>query len=436
MSLRRTLLCSLARAELPLVLAVSPALLFPSPLRLVLVAVVPVAWLAHRLTSGAWLPRTPLDPALWCIAGTVAMSAWVTPDLQFSLGKISGVVLGMLVFWASVRWVDSPRRLVAATGVFILAGGGLSVIGLLGTNWLDKFPVIGSLTALLPPAIRGVPGAETGFNPNAVAGCLVLFVPVQIALLASPEARAGLRTHLRPTWGRWLGPAQEGLLALTAGTLLLTQSRGALASLVVGLAVLAACHGPRGRRVAVLGAAGTVVLIAAVGPANLARHTLNQEGSGIVGTLGSRFELWSRALMALTDFPFTGVGMNGFRRIVPVLYPTLTIPPGTDVVHAHNHLLQAALDLGAAGLVAYLAIWIVIARLLLEVRRDAGEGLHRSLAVGLAAGLFTHFLFGMTDAIPLGAKVGVLFWLTLALAVALHGVSRVGAVPRGRSHSL
>ena len=32
----------------------------------------------------------------------------------------------------------------------------------------------------------------------------------------------------------------------------------------------------------------------------------------------------------------------------------------------------------------------------------------------------------MTDAIPLGAKVGVLFWLTLALAVSLHKVALAG----------
>ena len=41
-------------------------------------------------------------------------------------------------------------------------------------------------------------------------------------------------------------------------------------------------------------------------------------------------------------------------------------------------------------------------------------------AAGLAAGLLAHFAFSLTDAIPLGAKVGVLFWLTLALTVSVH----------------
>jgi putative inorganic carbon (HCO3(-)) transporter len=48
------------------------------------------------------------------------------------------------------------------------------------------------------------------------------------------------------------------------------------------------------------------------------------------------------------------------------------------------------------------------------------------MAGGLGAGLIAHFVFSMTDAIPLGAKAGVLFWVTLGLVVSLHRV----ALPR------
>ena len=44
--------------------------------------------------------------------------------------------------------------------------------------------------------------------------------------------------------------------------------------------------------------------------------------------------------------------MNVFRRVVHALYPTVFNSPEIDVVHAHNHLLQAALDLGIPGLLA------------------------------------------------------------------------------------
>jgi putative inorganic carbon (HCO3(-)) transporter len=41
---------------------------------------------------------------------------------------------------------------------------------------------------------------------------------------------------------------------------------------------------------------------------------------------------------------------------VPILYPFFTVPPDTDIAHAHNIFLQTALDLGIPGLVAYLAL--------------------------------------------------------------------------------
>ena len=52
--------------------------------------------------------------------------------------------------------------------------------------------------------------------------------------------------------------------------------------------------------------------------------------------------------------------------------------------------------------------------------RAAPRPCDRAAAAGLAAGLLAHFAFSLTDAIPLGAKVGVLFWLTLALTVSVH----------------
>src|SRR4029077_12535146 len=107
---------------------------------------------------------------------------------------------------------------------FVLAGAGLAIIGLLGTNWLDKFSALGAVVGRLPRAIRGVPGAEEGFQPNAVAGCLVLFVPLQVALLATDARRD--RSML-------LLVIQVLVLLLTTGTLLLTQSRGAWVGLVI-----------------------------------------------------------------------------------------------------------------------------------------------------------------------------------------------------------
>jgi O-antigen ligase len=131
-------------------------------------------------------------------------------------------------------------------------------------------------------------------------------------------------------------------------------------------------------------------------------------------------ELWSRGIYGIQNFPLTGMGMNTFRKVMPVLYPTFLTSPDFDVAHAHNHLLQAGLDLGIPGLVAYISIWMVASALLVAVYRRSKDRVYTIVAGGLGIGLIAHFVFSMTDAIGLGTKVGILFWLTLALVTALH----------------
>jgi putative inorganic carbon (HCO3(-)) transporter len=127
------------------------------------------------------------------------------------------------------------------------------------------------------------------------------------------------------------------------------------------------------------------------------------------------------------------MSMNGFRRVVHILYPLFLISPATDIAHAHNQLLQTGLDLGLPGLVAYLALWWISAVLLWRSWRGAPDTAHRALVVGVAGALVASWIFGLLDAISLGAKPGFMWWLLLALLVALHDRSRpeTAASPSG-----
>lgn len=411
----------LAAAEPLVVLAIAPLLLFPTPARCYAALAVPLVWWCNRRVTGHLVPPTPLNAWLLLLLGMTGVSLWATYDVRVSLGKVAGVLLGVFVFWAITRWTTSDRRLAFITGCFLLAGAVLAVLGLLGTNWYGKFPIIASIIERLPKAIRGISGAEEGFHPNAVAGCLVLFIPLQIALLTG-EGRKWLLLAA-PSGSRvLLMAAQVLLLALTLGTLLLTQSRGAWAGLVVALLAFLAWHSGLTRKIAVAIVAVLALFALAQGPRRFVDLAISQSGAEMARNVSGRMELWSRALAAIHDFPLTGMGMNVFRKVMPTLYPTLQATPGFDVAHAHNHLLQAALDLGIPGLIAYLGIWFTVAALLVTVYRRAAAPAGRVLASGLGAGLVAHFMFSMTDAIPLGAKVGVLFWVTLALAVSIYQV--------------
>jgi len=148
-----------------------------------------------------------------------------------------------------------------------------------------------------------------------------------------------------------------------------------------------------------------------------------------VSSLDFRLDIWSRAIYGIQDFPITGLGMNVFRKALPVLYPVFRIGPDVEIAHAHNEFLQAALDLGIPGLIALLGLYIGAFWMLADIWKATRDPLRntescslvtRSLTLGLGGGLFAHFVYGLTDAVALGAKPGLLFWMLLALIAGLY----------------
>jgi putative inorganic carbon (HCO3(-)) transporter len=350
----------------------------------------------------------------------VLVSMYATFAMSFSLGKIAGVLLGVGVFYALVGWASSSRRAAWAVAAYVLFGLPLAILGLLGINWTNKLPALSQLSAHLPSIVKGLPGAESGLQPNEVGGALVWIVPVQLSLLGWSLARKSASRK-----ARWILPI--GLLLLTAmctGTLVLTQSRSALIGFALGMGLLLWLGMPKVRLAFVL----LLVLAAAtaifLGPQTIANKLVDRAGpegnptEGIT-SLQDRTEIWSRAIYGIEDFPFTGMGMNAFRRVMPILYPMFSVAPETDLAHAHNELLQAALDLGLPGLIAYMAIMLLATALLVQTWQSATEGWVRAAVAGIAAGLLAHFVYGITDAIALGAKPGVLLWWLLGLSVVL-----------------
>jgi O-antigen ligase len=131
--------------------------------------------------------------------------------------------------------------------------------------------------------------------------------------------------------------------------------------------------------------------------------------------MAARLEIWSRAVQALGDYPYTGMGLGTFRVVAPLLYPLFSVPSTYDIAHAHNFFLQTALDLGLLGLVAVLAIYLLaVAQSIMLWWRVPFAG-SRPWALGLVAALAGQAVYSLADAVALGAKTNFLFWFLLAL---------------------
>ncbi|MGB9777604.1 MAG: O-antigen ligase family protein [Anaerolineae bacterium] len=437
--------------------AAAPLLLFPTvrpTWTAAALGVLALWWLLRWAVRGEPWPVTPFNGALLLFALMVPVGIWVSPSWEATLPDAVRVVLGLITFRTVVAAASNPRRLILAVVMFCLMGVTLVGIGLLGTNWSAKVPLLGDLSQRIPHLITRIPEDQgmPGVNPNHLAGALMIYLPLALALVF------GRRFSRRAIVGPLFGLIGSLLfLALVAGTLLLTQSRSGWIGGAAGLMALASLAGLTARRrwarwlgavlpvLAVLAVAGAIIYL---GPQTLGESLFGKEITNpveeVVGsiTLEDRVEIWSRALYAIQDFPFTGCGLGAFRRVVPVLYPLFTVPPDTDIAHAHNIFLQTALDLGIPGLVAYLALLEIAlaacwraARALtptpaasggfpLPFSHSVGEGDGqgegvRALALGLASGLIALHVYGLTDALALGSKPAIVFWYALGMVAAL-----------------
>jgi putative inorganic carbon (HCO3(-)) transporter len=448
-----------------LVLA-APLLLFPSPNRslamLVVPAVILLHWLALRVKQQAVssdthakttnkllvVPFTPLNGALLLMMVMVLVSLWATFDINYSLPKISGVLLGMGAFLAIVREGVRPRGWLFSLLAFLGVGLVIAALGILGTNWFsfNKISILGPIINHLPRLISGIQGAESGFHPNEVAGALIWVLPLIIVvsvilLLPRPIMNKEGRV-LEKVWQKKILVIGMAILSLGATffitlVFLLCQSRGGYIGLAITFIVLIpVASPPRWRWISMAILALLAIILGILIASNLEAIRIWITGSNLVAdpalslnTLAGRVEIWSRAIFGIQDFPFTGMGMNTFRKVAPVLYPLFNVSPEIDFGHAHNEFLQAALDLGIPGLIAFLALYIGSFWMLADTWRTTRHlspnteyrlMVTRFLVLGLGGGLLAHALYGLTDAVSLGAKPGILFWMLLGLITALH----------------
>jgi putative inorganic carbon (HCO3(-)) transporter len=138
------------------------------------------------------------------------------------------------------------------------------------------------------------------------------------------------------------------------------------------------------------------------------------------GTLASRLEVWQRGIWMVQDFPFTGVGIGTYNDIAHALYPFFIAAPTEVVAHAHNNVLQVAVDLGIPGLIAFVALLTGFLVCAVRAYRATVDPEIRALLAGLVFAMLAHQVFGLTDAFIMGNKPGVLLWVFFGLAVAVY----------------
>ncbi len=363
------------------------------------------------LRSSQPLRWTALDVPAVAFLGLAVLSTVFAANPRVSLVPNTTRGEGLLDYFVYIPMALAAARLARLEVREILAviGGSGALIGAIAVGQyygIDATRWIGS---------RGFDYARswgTLSNPDFLGGYATLVLPISVALAAGAAER-------RQLWG------YATAATLLYAALLGSQTRSAWVAAALAAAILLRFV-PRSaqiyRRLALLGlvfAAVTVVMaltrpqISFVGRAESA---LNPADSSMQGKLW----IWEHTIPMIVQRPILGWGFSSvLGRLPGVGTPDYFRVFGRGSVFidiAHNDILQVAVNMGLAGLAAYLWMWAT------AIRAAHGAARRRSSpvkpeAAGILAALIAYFIWLQF----LWSHIGNanVFWVVAGIAVSL-----------------
>jgi len=355
-----------------------------------------------------FFPVTPFDAALAILVFWVGFGLRHCSDLCVGLSKLTGIVLAIYFFYTLCDALSSPERLGLALGIFILIGLSVAIIGTISRTDGSSIPEIDLSNKLkeVPRMIMRLDRAEKGINPNPLAGTLLLFVPLGITSVNSFVKRAGQKRNVKTAL---LCLSIAVIVAAEFAAIVFSRSFGALGALGIVFLLIG-----KMRRLLKIGMGIIVVflLIILIKTPSISQSEIVADlKTNINKSALDRLPFWRGGMAAANENPILGIGMDNFRLRFPFKY---------EDAHAHNQYIHTAAEIGIPGLIAYLAILISAAWMTIEVGRSRAPDWMIQSMRGLAWGQAGFAIFGLADAIPLGAKPGVFFWMSLAIMTSIY----------------
>jgi tetratricopeptide (TPR) repeat protein len=398
------------------------ALLFPvRVLHHALVTLLLLWWLVGRLRRGRGLPVTGLNGPIYAAVGAWLLAALAGSDPRMSLEHTWFLLLHVLLFFVAVDYFQRGYQRLVLEALFFMAAGVLFLTGLELADWyfgLGFLPGTGAgwISTGTLPGWQDVPVVRLAMTISTLlAGYTAPLVIVTAAWALTTRQRAY----------RVILGTMALLLALTV---LLTQSRGGVLSLLAAGAVLLLLRGAdsawlRARIAPRWLLAGGGLLAAGL----LAGFVWLTLPAGVPGSNAGRLEMLQAAVTLFREQPVTGVGVGlfgrGFREIRS---PSLV---QDKLASAHNLYLNTAAETGIIGVLAGLALLAAGAWRAGQQLQAAGGGarLRRQAVLAALAGLAVHSLVDVFSITPIVLLVVVL----VAYAVTRLPASRLDAPAAG-----
>ena len=345
-----------------------------------------------------WLIAQRRDPA----ADTSATSPLMPPLVALVGAAALGLLISRDPLSSAVEWV----RLGTLVAIVAVLG---RILKHERTLKLGLLAVLGS--AVVPVLVAAVQAVRGGGFVNTegldrIRGTFQHSNPFGSYLFLMITLAVAIYPHVSKRWKLALVPYVVGCGAL----LVLTYTRGAWVALLVALVVIGILQD---RRIFLFLLAALITLAILVPSVGVRLSDLSQEEK-VTGAPGNslvwRFGHW-REVLALQTNPLIGIGL----REVELRDPS-QVPP-------HNDLVRVYVEMGLAGLAAYLWLAVVLWIESWRTWKRSPSGLPRGLAVGSMAALAGVMLLSLVANVI--TQLVILWYFFAIVALAMAATSRV-----------
>lgn len=330
----------------------------------------------------------------------LAVGSYLLTTEKFVFVDMVGVFFSQFLFFVAIMILVDSRERLEQTILWATASMGVVSLYLI-KEWVGAIGTYG---------ITYRPGWVAG-DPNVFSASALIVLPLMFL-------------PIRFSQKRWERMGALASLALTAIGFVLAASRGGF----IGLVCLSLWHTKSwGRRIAAV-----VVIVAIIGVCFALPHSpldrLLKPDASDKESSNIRLQLWSVSGKIFSDHPIFGVGLYNF----PV-YMHKYLPRGVDLefVVPHNTYLEAAVELGAVGLIVFLCV-ILFSVFSAERQRKAALALKDEYYTLLTTGLGSGIIGFAASVMFLSAKHAKLFWFAVFLSACTEPLLRQLAADKER----
>ena len=344
----------------------------------------------------SYLPRRRELPMLFAsaqakffavyVAMAVVSYVFTTDEIVFI--DLVGIFLSQFLFFIAVMILVDSRERLQTTVLMVSASIGIVSLYLI-REWLGNIGEFG---------LSYSPGWVAG-DPNVFSASALIVLPIMLCPIKfAPRL--------------WQRAGAMFSMGVTLIAFVLAASRGGFIGLFC--MVLWQLQTMRRRIIAIMACAAIVAVSFASPYSPLDRLIKPNESDTESSNI--RLQLWSAAGKIFHDNPVLGVGPYNFPK-----YMHRYLPPGVDLdfVVPHNTYLQAAVELGAVGLLLFLSMMGCSLWALARMRRmaiAAKDAYYTLLSTSVASGIV-----GFGAAVMfLSAEHAKLFWFAIFLSACMQ----------------